>query len=214
MAELLTGYVGGAVCLHPLGALLEVCFGQLVCPVEQRLAHHGADALVIVRLAVAQALGDEVLLPPSLVAADAAPPRDLPLVLTARQPPAREEAKVPLSPAARVARVDPPRRLPARLVETRLDLVAVMVRRVLSAQIELLGHVLEPRQREFVRRDPGDARGVLGAREPDAGLASLRIEVDASVHALRQHLMRREHRSEMRWRVLEAHELAISTNLA
>ena len=123
------------VCSRGSGRLLEVGLAQLVRPVQQRLAHHGAHARVVVRLAagaphrqieriyqsvrlcqslqhsyqrrgisisylritrvsidstypcigarlaVAQALGDEVLLPSPLVATDAVPPRHLPLVL-------------------------------------------------------------------------------------------------------------------------------------
>ena len=122
------------VCSRGSGRLLEVGLAQLVRPVQQRLAHHGAHARVVVRLAagaphrqieriyqsvrpsvtttplptagytyiyrritqvsmystypcigarlaVAQALGDEVLLPSPLVATHAVPLRHLPLVL-------------------------------------------------------------------------------------------------------------------------------------
>ena len=46
-----------------------------------RVSMHILHIRIGARLAVAQALGDEVLLPSPLVATDAVPPRHLPLVL-------------------------------------------------------------------------------------------------------------------------------------
>ena len=69
--------------LEPLCVLVEVLLIELVSPVLERLPDHGADVGVVPVAASLHDLGDQVVLPPSLLAATVGPALDLsPIVIS------------------------------------------------------------------------------------------------------------------------------------
>ena len=100
--------------------LIKILLSEIICPVQQRLPDHRANVVVVPPAPGLDDLGDEVVLPPSLLSRTLGPSPDLSLVILG--PSSLVEPTVPLEPTIRILFVHPARVLPFFQTSSTLDL--------------------------------------------------------------------------------------------